>query len=156
MRAALHLADVVASSQPRRALTALARAHEYAPFHAPTLEAMARLQAALGKSEQALGSYRAALSASPQFGRVATRLGQLYDERKESGLAAIMFEHAAGLAPNDADAQVDVAEHLLAQGEVTKASEACVRALQLDGQNARGRALLARLIAPMEQLVRVA
>jgi tetratricopeptide (TPR) repeat protein len=156
MRAALFLAEVLATSHPARALGVLARAHEHAPFHAPTLEAMARVQATLGKSEQALGSYRAALSASPQFGRVATRLGQLYDERKETGLASIMFEHAAGLAPNDADTQVDVAEHLLAQGDVAKASEACVRALQLDGQNARGRALLTRLITPMEQLVRVA
>lgn len=151
VRASLHLSRLLAASDPARALGILDGALRHAPMHAPSLEAMARLQEGLGATERAIATYRAALAAGPELGRVATRLGQLYDAAGDTAAAGRMFEHAAALQPDDADVHLDAAEHLFAAGELVGASKRCVRAVELDRRNLRGRQLLGKLIGAIEQ-----
>ena len=150
LRAALHLARMLACRDPAAALALLESALSLAPGHAPTLEAMARLHEDQGARDQAVALYQAAFAASPHFGRVATRLGQLYAQRGDHAPAGQMFEHASELLPTGAQAHLDLAEHLFATGALVQASRRCIRALELDRQSGRAQALLQRLIAAIE------
>jgi tetratricopeptide (TPR) repeat protein len=151
LRAALHLARLQAVRDPNRALATLEGAVAFAPTHAPTLEAMGRLHEALGATDRAIALYQAALEASPELSRVATRLGQLYDALGETAEAARRFEQAALLAPDSADAQLEWAEFLLVSGEIDRAAQLCIRAVELDRRHVRARALLGRMISAMER-----
>ena len=151
LRAALHLARLPAAQDPHAALRILETSLAHAPAHAPTLEAMARLHEDLGAQDQAIALYQTALLASPHFGRVATRLGRLYQGRGELEAAGHMFDHASELAPLEPDGHVDCAELLLAQGRVVPAARRCIRALDYEPKQKRAHALLGRLIGAMEQ-----
>jgi tetratricopeptide (TPR) repeat protein len=151
LRAALHLSRLQAVRDPGRALATLEGAVAFAPTHAPTLEAMRRLHEALGATDQAIALYQAAFEASPELSRVATRLGQLYDALGDTAEAARRFEQAALLAPDSADAQLEWAEFLFVSGDLDRASQLCIRAVELDRRHVRARALLGRMISAMER-----
>ncbi len=151
LRAALHLARLTAAKDPLAALQIMERSLVHAPAHAPTLEAMARLHEDLGAPDQAIALYQAALLASPHFGRVATRLGKLYQVRGDLEAAGRMFDHASELAPLDPEGHVDCAELQFARGQLVPAARRCIRALDYQPKQQRAHALLGRLISSMEQ-----
>jgi tetratricopeptide (TPR) repeat protein len=155
LRAALHFARLTAARDPRAALKVMETSLAHAPAHAPTLEAMARLHEDLGAHDQAISLYQTALLASPHFGRVATRLGRLYQSRGDLESAGRMFDHASELAPLDPEGHVDCAELLFAQGRVVPAARRCIRALDYEPKQKRAHALLGRLISAMEAAKRV-
>jgi tetratricopeptide (TPR) repeat protein len=150
LRAALHLARLLATREPGAARAVLERAHALAPEHAPTLEALGQLAEEAGDWAAALRHYEAALGASPYLGRLATRMGRLCAQLGQHTLARELHEHAAGLEPLDVEGLVGLAEHLADRGEVERAAQHCVRAVELEPGNARGQALLRHLIALME------
>jgi tetratricopeptide (TPR) repeat protein len=147
IRALLHLARVQAPGDPPAALATLERARQLAPHHAPVLEAAARLHEECGDEETATALYAAATHVNPYSGRAAAGLGRLYGRKGEQRRAVDALERAVQLAPADVGLLCDCAEQLLDGGNVNRASEHAVRALELEPQNRRARVLAQRLLA---------
>jgi tetratricopeptide (TPR) repeat protein len=147
IRALMHLARVQTPGHPGAALATLERARQLAPHHAPVLEAAARLHEECGDEETATALYAAATHVNPFSGRAAAGLGRLYGRKGEQTRAVRALERAVELAPADVGLLCDCAEQLLDGGNVGRASEHAVRALELEPQNNRARVLAQRLLA---------
>jgi Flp pilus assembly protein TadD len=111
------------------------------------LEAAARLHEECGDEETATALYAAATHVNPYSGRAAAGLGRLYGRKGEQRRAVDALERAVQLAPADVGLLCDCAEQLLDGGNVNRASEHAVRALELEPQNRRARVLAQRLLA---------
>jgi tetratricopeptide (TPR) repeat protein len=147
LRALLHLARAQAPTDPQAALATLERARQLAPHHAPVLEAAAKLHEECGEDEVASALYAAATHANPYSGRAAAGLGRVYGRQGEQDRAVQALERAVELAPADVGLLCDCAEQLLTGGNVGRASEHAVRALELEPSNNRARVLAHKLLS---------
>lgn len=83
------------------ALGLCARAHEIDPDNPEPLMKVAVLLQALNRNEAAVHTYGSLLDRHPQHHEARYRLGKLYMETGEPGLAALQFDHATRNKPED-------------------------------------------------------
>ena len=93
---------------------------------------LALTQNALGRSDDALRSLRAAVALSPYTARYRAALGTLLEQRGQLSQAATELRRAVELAPDDGPAHVNLSSVLLKLDDVTGAQLHARRAVALD------------------------
>ncbi len=103
----------------------------------------------LGRAEEALADYRAAIDSDPRLAAPRNNLGLLHLERGEVGEALEALESAARLDPSASHIQYNLAQARLRRGDREGAVRALQRAIDLRGGYPEAQAVLDRLaIAP--------
>lgn len=133
-----------AEGRTEEALGYLARARALAPKEINVLNATGFCLAALGRDDEALEAYEAALKVDPGFAPAVAAKAELDERAGRIDAAVAGYEKAVRLGLNEADPMARRAWLAAEQGDVATARSWAERALALDPAQPIGRMALAR------------